>query len=213
MQLVNLLSDLTRNIVVAIDGPAAAGKGTMAKRIARDFDLYYCQTSLFYRLLAKSVIDQCLSDVANIIECAKTIEYCESNSALYTADVTAMASSLGAIGSVRDILTIPQQQLLMKHKRILMEGRDIGTVIAPHADVKIFLTCDPEVRAERRLQEMLKNGVKVTIEEVLSGIIDRDKRDSLRAQAPLSVAHDAIVVDSTSMDANQVYDYLMKLDL
>ena len=211
MSISEKLLNLQSSIVVAIDGTSASGKGTLAKLMAERFNLTYCQTSLFYRGLALKACQNNIGDsIMDLIELSKQPLDITDSAELYTPKVTETASQIAAIPEIRENLLKPQKDFLASHKRIVMEGRDIGTVIAPDADLKLFITADLKVRAERRRQQMLENGVDVTVEEVMDAIEERDKRDSSRISAPLLKAQDAIAIDTTNNSPDDIIESLLK---
>jgi cytidylate kinase len=205
------LLDKTQNIIVAIDGVSASGKGTLAKLMSKRFDLTYCQTSIFYRQLAYDVIKAGIeNDNDKIIELSAKPFILNDRVDLYSAKVTDIASKIAVIPEVRNNLLAPQQDFLKIHKRVVMEGRDIGTVIAPQADLKLFITADVIIRAERRHNQIMENGEDVPIEDIVASLIERDKRDSTRSKSPLIKAEDAIEIDSSGISPNEIIELLIE---
>lgn len=204
----NNFYDAMQPCVTAIDGTSASGKGTIASMIANRFSFIHCQTSIFYRSLALEVINKKIStqDVDSIIELSKTFDVSSSrnNSILYSADVTNISSVIASIPKVRKNLYSVQRDFLLQNRRVVMEGRDIGTVIAPDADIKIYITADLKVRALRRFNQMLKNGQSAIFQDVMNSLEERDARDKTRSCAPLAIASDAIVIDSSNINAEEV---------
>lgn len=204
------LLDESQPIVVAIDGVSASGKGTLAKIMSKKFKLKYCPTSLFYRQLAYDLIQQEIQhDRAKTIEFSKRDVKIEKEADLYSSEVTDITSKIAAIPEVRHNLLKPQRDFLKMHKRVVMEGRDIGTVIAPEADLKIFITADLDVRANRRYNQIINNGGEVDLEEIRNALIERDERDSNRDAAPLLKADDAIEVDNSFQSPEEVVEFLV----
>ncbi len=195
--------------VVAIDGTAASGKGTIAELIAERFNFTYCQSSIFYRKLALSVLQASVNP--NDVDAVLAIlnDGRDSYGDIYSEDVTEISSIIASIPEVRAGLYKAQRDFIDNNKRVVMEGRDIGTVIAPDADVKIYITADLSVRAQRRFQQMTAGGKDVTLAEVTESLSSRDLRDKNRAHAPLVAAPDAIVIDSSQMTPDEVIELLL----
>jgi len=188
--------------VIAVDGPAASGKGTIARSLAKHFGLPHMDTGLLYRAVALNLW-RWGGDPANEFEALRAC----SDLALDPADeelrsepVSEIASRISAYPSVRTALLERQRAFAGQAGGAVLDGRDIGTVIAPGADVKLFVTASPAVRAERRFRELEKRGMPVGHAEVLADIRARDERDSTRAVAPLRSADDAILLDTSDLD-------------
>lgn len=201
------LLDQTLPIIVAIDGASATGKGSIAKKMAERFNLTYCQSSLFYRQLAYNVIDAGIDGFdQKIIELSKEPLSIRDDIDLYSSEVTNVASKVAAIPQVRENLLSPQKQFLADHKRVVMEGRDIGTVIAPDADLKLFITADIDIRAARRFVQAGGENV----EEVKKALLARDERDTNRDSAPLAMASDAIEIDNSRKSLEEIVESLVE---
>ena len=181
---------------VAIDGPAAAGKGTISKAVARAFGFAHLDTGLLYRATGRKVLETGLSpeDAARAITTDDL-----KRDGLRTQAVAELASQVAAIHEVRAALVTFQQEFARRDGGAVLDGRDIGTVICPEADVKLFVTASAECRAERRWKELTASGQSATYEGVLDEVRKRDARDSGRADAPLRPAEDAILIDTTDM--------------
>ena len=210
-------------INVAIDGPAGAGKSTVAKQIARDMGYMYIDTGAMYRTLAHKAlsldidirtdvdsVEKMLSDTVLDIKYIGGVQRMISDGTdvtdyIRTPEVSMGASAISAIPCVRKWLLSLQRQLAASNNCI-MDGRDIGTVILPDANVKIFLTASAESRAKRRYDELIALGQTVSYEDVLSDIVARDLNDSTRECAPLKQADDAILVDSSELTLQQTID-------
>jgi cytidylate kinase len=193
-------------MIVAIDGPAASGKGTLARRIAADYALPHLDTGLLYRAVgaARLAAGGDLGDVAAAVAVARTLDLAKfTEEALKAGPVGEAASRVAAIPEVRAALLKLQQDFARQPGGAVLDGRDIGTVIAPDAEVKIFVTATPEARAERRLRELLDRGETVTFDDVLADIRRRDERDAGRGAAPLKQAPDAVLLDNTLLDKDQ----------
>jgi cytidylate kinase len=190
-------------MIIAIDGPAASGKGTIARRLAKHYGLPHLDTGLMYRAVAKSVLDagHALDDRAHVIEAAIKLDATRfDETELKSYAVGEAASVVAALPEVRAALFNFQQEFAATPDGAVLDGRDIGTVICPHADVKIFVTASPEERARRRTLELKARGQHVHESEVLADILRRDERDRSRAVAPLRPAPDAYVLDTTGLD-------------
>jgi cytidylate kinase len=183
------------DLTVAIDGPAAAGKGTLAKRLAAHFNLPYLDTGLLYRAVARQVLAGQDPEVAARALCPEDLQ----PEGLYTSQVAQQASKVAALGPVRAALIDFQRSFAGQDGGAVLDGRDIGTVICPAAHVKLYVTARPEVRAKRRHRELISNGAEVTLAQVLRDVNERDARDQDRAEAPLRAAPDAIEIDTSDL--------------
>ena len=186
---------------IALDGPAAAGKGTIAKALAAEFGLMHLDTGLIYRAVGKKTLDagRPLSE-ADITEIARGLsEEDVQEQGLRTSAIAQAASRVAAISSVRDALIEVQRTFARREGGAVLDGRDIGTVICPEADVKFFVTASPEVRAQRRFEELRDRGEDVQFDDVLEAVRLRDERDSGRESAPLRQAEDAVVIDTSDL--------------
>ncbi|WP_270261186.1 (d)CMP kinase [Dorea amylophila] len=212
---------------VAIDGPAGAGKSTIAKLVAKEKGYIYVDTGAMYRGLAIHFLDKGIQPQ----ETEKVIEACEDaevtiayedavqhvylngkdiSSRLRNEEVGNMASVTSAIPEVRKKL-LELQQNLAKTQNVIMDGRDIGTCVLPHADVKVYLTASVETRAKRRYQELQEKGEDCNLEEIAHDIEERDRRDMTREIAPLKQAEDAVLVDSSDMTIAEVVKTIVDL--
>jgi cytidylate kinase len=190
-------------MIIAIDGPAASGKGTLGKRLATHYGLRHLDTGLIYRAVAKALIDAGLSpnDAAAAAAAAKTLDPSHFDEiALKAHSISEAASIVSAIPEVRDELLSFQREFAAKPPGAVLDGRDIGTVICPNADVKVYVTATPEVRARRRAAEYKAQGKNIDEAAVLADIRKRDQRDQNRAAAPLKQAPDAHLLDTTHLD-------------
>jgi CMP/dCMP kinase len=195
-------------MIIAIDGPAASGKGTIARQIASVYGLHYLDTGLLYRAVAKAVLDAGHSpdDVTRAIEAAVMLDPSKfDDGALKTQAVTEAASVVAAIPEVRQALINYQRGYATKPPGAVLDGRDIGTVIAPGADVKLFVVATPEVRAARRTHELRGRGEHAEEGEVLAELLRRDERDSRRSAAPLKPAPDAHLLDTTHLGIDAAF--------
>ena len=196
-------------MIIAIDGPAASGKGTLAKRLAVHLGLPHLDTGLLYRAVGRAMLDRGLDlsgadeagDIAERLEVADLDEERLRGSAMGEA-----ASIVAAHPKVRKALLDLQRRFAHQRGGAVLDGRDIGTVIAPGADAKIFVTASPETRARRRHLELERRGDAPAYETVLADIRKRDARDAGRADAPLKPAPDAVVLDTTSLDVESAFE-------
>ena len=190
-------------MIIAIDGPAASGKGTLGKKLADHYGLRHLDTGLLYRAVAKSVLDagRRADDVAAAVAAAQALDPAGFDEpALKTPAVGEAASLVSAIAAVRTALLAFQRDFAAKPPGAVLDGRDIGTVICPDAEVKIYVTATPEVRARRRAAEYRAQGRNIDETAVLADILKRDERDRNRAAAPLRQAPDAHLLDTTHLD-------------
>ncbi len=195
-------------MIIAIDGPAASGKGTIAKQIAGVYGLRHLDTGLLYRAVAKAMLDAGtpLDDVAGAAAAAAALDPTRfDEAALKGQAVGEAASVVSAMPAVRDALIAYQREFATRPPGAVLDGRDIGTVIAPGADVKIFVTAAPEVRAARRTLEFRARGDHVDEQDVLADIKRRDERDTTRATAPLKPAPDAYLLDTTHLGIDAAF--------
>jgi CMP/dCMP kinase len=195
-------------MIIAIDGPAASGKGTISRQVAAVYGLHHLDTGLLYRAVAKALLDAGYApdDVAHAIDAAIRLDPTKFNdNALKLQAITEAASVVAAIPQVRQALMSYQRQFAMKAPGTVLDGRDIGTVIAPGADVKLFVVATPEVRAKRRVLELRARGEQAEESEVLADLLRRDERDSRRTAAPLKAAPDAHLLDTTHLGIDAAF--------
>jgi CMP/dCMP kinase len=200
-------------MIIAIDGPAAAGKGTLARRIADAFDFAYLDTGSLYRATAKKVLDKAIDpdDVQACTVVALTLSPEDiTTDGLRTEQVGQAASKVSVIPDVRAALLRFQRDFAKEPPAgkagAVLDGRDVGTVVCPDAEVKFFVTASAEVRAERRFKELREAGEDAIYARVLKEMKERDERDTNRAVAPLKPADDAVVIDTSGLDADQVFE-------
>ncbi len=191
-------------MIIAVDGPAASGKGTIARALAAHFGLPWLDTGLLYRATALNLLEMG-GDPDSEFAAARATDLAQidfASPALKSEAVGGLASRISAYPLVREALLERQQRFAAQPGGAVLDGRDIGTVIAPQAEVKLFVTARPEVRAQRRYAELKAQGLDVHFPDVLADIRARDERDSARAAAPLVMAEDAILLDTSDLDAD-----------
>jgi cytidylate kinase len=190
-------------MIIAIDGPAASGKGTLGNRLAQHYGFHHLDTGLLYRAVAKAVLDagKPPQDKEAAVKAARALDHAHlDRHALQSDSIGTTASVVSAFPEVRAVLLEYQRAFAAKPPGVVLDGRDIGTVIAPQAEVKIFLTATAEVRARRRTKEMEQRGEKADFAAILADIRARDARDTERAVSPLKQAPDARLLDTTHLD-------------
>ena len=184
---------------IALDGPAAAGKGTISKALAAHFGFAHLDTGLLYRAVGRAVLDG-----AKPLEAAQNLEAGDLDAAdLRTAEVAQAASKVAVMADVRAVLVDFQRAFARRVGGAVLDGRDIGTVICPNAEAKIFVTASPEIRAKRRFVELQGNGAETDFETVLADVIARDARDTERQAAPMAKADDAILLDTSDLGVEE----------
>ena len=216
------------SIAIALDGPAGAGKSSIAKRVAKALDCIYVDTGALYRTIGlsatrNSVAPEDENAVKNLLskitvdltfnekgEQIVLLDNEDVSGLIRTPEASMMASKISAVPIVRAYLLDLQRNMAKTHD-VIMDGRDIGTVVLPDAQVKIFLTASPEARAERRYKELVEKGQECNIDDIEKDIIDRDYRDMHREVSPLVQAEDAVLVESSDMTIEQVVETITKL--
>ena len=195
-------------MIIAIDGPAASGKGTLAKRLAAHFGLPHLDTGLLYRAVALALLDAGLplTDAPAAAAAATSLDASRlDDPRLKSRDMGEAASMVSGYQPVRDALLDLQRRFAAQPGGAVLDGRDIGTVICPNADTKLFVTATPEERARRRHLELLARNEPAEFEVILADIRRRDGRDMTRSAAPLKPARDAVVLDTTQLDAEAAF--------
>jgi CMP/dCMP kinase len=213
------MSEVTRKLIIAIDGPVGSGKSTLARRVADMMGYVYIDTGAMYRAVALKALRQGISLEASdeLVALARnarvdlrseggvqrvSLDREDVTSAIRSPEVSQAASKLAVVSGVRQVL-VAEQRRAGEQGGVVMEGRDIGSVVFPDADLKIFLTASPEVRAERRWREHQQKGEAIDLARTLEEIHERDQRDRERPTSPLVRAKDSVVVDSTAMDPEE----------
>ena len=214
-------------IRIAIDGPGGAGKSSLAKQVAKELEIVYVDTGALYRTIGVFMMDNNvpLSDEAKITEKLSEISIDlkftdgkqvilingrEVGDEIRTPEASMAASAVSAIGAVREFL-LSTQRNIAEQNSVIMDGRDIGTVILPYAEVKIFLTASPEARAKRRFEELKAKGIETTYQKVYDEMAERDKNDSTREIAPCVPADDAIMLDNSDMTADETVNAVINI--
>ena len=190
-------------MIIAIDGPAASGKGTLAKRLAQHYGFRHLDTGVIYRAVAKALLDQGfeLTDEARAVAAAMALDPEKfGDPVLKSHQIGEAASVISVLPKVREALVSFQRQFAAEPPGAVLDGRDIGTVICPNAEVKIFVVADPAVRAHRRTLEARSRGEAADEAMILADILKRDERDKNRAAAPLKAAADAHILDNSNLD-------------
>jgi cytidylate kinase len=195
-------------MIIAIDGPAASGKGTLGKRLAAHFGLHHLDTGLLYRAVAKAMVDAGgdINDGSRAVAAAKRLDVAGLDEAtLKVRGLAEAASIVSTNAAVRAALVEVQRAFAAAPPGAVLDGRDIGTVICPDAEVKIFVDADPQTRARRRAAELAGKGERVDEAQILADILRRDARDRARAVAPLIPAADAHLLDTTHLDIDATF--------
>ncbi|MDK3019041.1 (d)CMP kinase [Pseudodonghicola flavimaris] len=186
---------MSEPFTIAIDGPAASGKGTISRAVAARFGCAHLDTGLLYRAVGAKMLEG-----VPPVEAARTLTAADLEAGdLRTAEIADAASKVAVIADVRAALVDFQRAFARRAGGAVLDGRDIGTVICPQAEVKLFVTASPEVRAHRRYLELIAKGARTTEDEVLADVIARDERDRDRATAPLRAAEDAVFIDTSHL--------------
>ena len=203
-------------MIIAIDGPSAAGKGTLARAIAKHLGYHFLDTGSLYRMVGLAMLNggHAGSDRASAVRLALALDPSKVRDAdLRTEAVAAMASQVAVIPEVRLALLDFQRQFARRLPGAVLDGRDIGSVVCPDADLKFFVTAATDVRARRRQAELKAMGQRVDYADVLEDVMARDERDANRSTAPTTAADDAIMIDTSELDAQEVLGAVMELVL
>lgn len=217
---------MSKNIVVAIDGYSSCGKSTLAKALAKKLHFIYIDSGAMYRAVTLYFLRNNI-DLRDVLAVEKALEAIHLNfhSRDYQTHITLndedisreirqmpVSEKVSEVSAVKAVRTemVRQQQRMGKSKNIVMDGRDIGTVVFPDADVKLFMTADPKVRAERRFKELIEKGEDVSLEEIFDNLAHRDYQDTTREESPLTRAEDAIILDNTSLDEEEQLEFALE---
>ena len=198
------------SLIIAVDGPAASGKGTIAARLAAHYGLPFLDTGLLYRAVGMGVLATggALDDAVAAETVARTLDTASlsEDARLTTGEAGEAASRIAGYAGVRAALLELQRDFAAQAGGAVLDGRDIGTVIAPHAPAKLYVTATPEVRATRRWKQLTARGDAIAYEDMLADILRRDERDAGRGAAPMVQAKDAVLLDTTEMDIETAFD-------
>lgn len=217
---------IMKRITIAIDGFSSCGKSTMAKQLAKDLGYIYVDTGAMYRAVTLYALNHAFMaqnelQVKELLACLPKIDVAFNqeggvllngervDDAIRSVEVSQWVSKVSSIKEVRQKM-VELQRAMGSNKGVVMDGRDIGTVVFPDAELKIFVTAEPKVRAQRRYDEWTAKGMQVNFDEVLRNVIDRDYQDQHRAESPLKQADDAIVLDNSYMTRGEQQEWLMK---
>ena len=217
---------MSKNIVVAIDGYSSCGKSTLSKALAKKLHFIYVDSGAMYRAVTlyfirnnvnindEIEIEQALKDIhlnfhSRDYQTHITLNDEEVSEEIRQMPVSEIVSEVSALRAVRKEM-VEQQQRMGKSKNIVMDGRDIGTTVFPFAEVKIFMTADPKIRAERRFKELQAKGEEITLEEIFDNLAHRDFLDTTRKESPLIRAKDAIVLDNTTLDEKEQLEFALE---
>lgn len=217
---------MSKGLIIAIDGPAGSGKSTSAKLIAQKLGYIYIDTGAMYRAVTYLALEnEAIENEAQIIELARNckidLRYEDGNVFVHLNDkdvtkdirsteVNAHVSNVSKISEVRKLLVEKQREMTISGNGVVMEGRDIGTVVFPNADVKIFLTASLDTRANRRAREYSVNGLGIPVDEIKNNLSNRDKIDSSRNDSPLTKAEDAVEVDTTNVTIDEQVNLILE---
>jgi len=217
-------------MIITIDGPAGAGKSSIAKALAKELGFTYIDTGAMYRAVAYKIkklgiSPDNLEEILKILKETKIdlipsekgvkvlLDGEDISDKIRTEEIGKISSKIAVYPQVREYLVNLQREMGLKYKNIVIEGRDTGTIIFPNADIKIFMTASPEVRAKRRYEELKAKGQNVSYEEILKIVNERDERDKTRKDAPLKPAPDSIIVDTSNLEFKEVLKKIKEIVL
>jgi cytidylate kinase len=218
---------MNNNIVVAIDGYSSCGKSTLAKALAKKLHFIYADSGAMYRAVAlyfirnnvdinnNDAVDKALKNIHLNFHSRDYQTHITLNDEDVSTEIRQMhvADKVSAVAALHDVRVemVRQQQRMGKSKNVVMDGRDIGTVVFPHAQIKLFMTADPKIRAERRFKELQPTNPDITLEEVFESLAHRDYADTTRKESPLTRAEDAIILDNTDLTPEEQLDFALNL--
>lgn len=203
-------------VIIAIDGPSASGKGTLSKRLAAKLGFDYLDTGSLYRILGYYALEAKLAsdEVEKIVALVPKIDFIKSKNLILTGDeVSKMASQIASRPKVREALNAMQKNFPLNKVGVVIDGRDIGTVIFPKADCKFFITADVAVRAKRRFKQLQSGRKDIIFDQVLQSLKERDELDRTRAIAPTLPAGDAVIIDNSDLNADEVFELVLEKTL
>jgi len=205
---------MSKPFVIAIDGPAASGKGTLAKRLASHYGLFYLDTGLTYRAVASAMLagQTSLSDEAAAVRIAEKLDLSKLDARqLASHAIGEAASKIAVLPGVRRALVAAQRRLAQQLPGAVLDGRDIGTVVCPDADIKLYIVADLHERARRRHRQIIATGASLSFDEVLAGLKQRDERDTSRRESPLKQAEDAHLLNTTKLSIDEAFEAACRL--
>jgi CMP/dCMP kinase len=199
-------------MIIAVDGPSAAGKGTLARALAKELGYHFLDTGALYRMVGLAMLKAGKSGDDDAVAMAKALDPARvDNAELRTEEVAAMASKVAVIPAVRAALLDFQRNFAKQKPGAVLDGRDIGTVVCPDADLKFFVTASSDVRAQRRFEELKSMGKNIPYTDVLADVLARDERDANRTTAPTRPADDSIMIDTSFLDAQEVFTAVIQV--
>lgn len=204
---------MLKNLIITIDGPVASGKSSLAKFLSKKFGFSLLQTGLIYRAMAEKILEKNIdpeneNEVFNYINNSK-IDF-KPRKSLYNDEIAQTASKISKFNKIRELSNILQKEFCSNHQPIVVEGRDSGTIVFPEAKIKLYITAEAEVRAKRRFKELKELENNVIYDDVLRDLKERDLRDSAREIAPLKIAENAFIIDSSGLNKEMLFDKALK---
>lgn len=210
----SLIARATNNdnsFLIAIDGPSASGKGTIAQLLAQKYNLKHLETGLLYRIIACQLLEHDIKadDFTQVVNFASRLDFSKKDNVnYYTPEISEYTSKIAAYQEIRDLAFGVQKQFIIDNNRAVLDGRDITTVIAPDADLKLYITANIEIRAQRRFLQYQSNNINIDYKNILEDLKIRDQRDTSRQNSPLRDTKQALRIDSTDMSIEQVLEFI-----